>query len=195
MATAKYLARRFAFLLLVVWCAATINFFLPRLSGRDPVRARLAAQAMKGVSIGKGIDKIVETYDKKFGLDVPLTQQYINYLGDLTRFDLGPSFSRYPMRVSQLIGATLPWTLGLLLTSTVFSFGRDHGHYGRIMNQTVVVEQSLHVRNDHEITGFCFTPQDGNSILSSISAAEWMLYPHSYEDKIQCLKPYFYDEV
>ena len=26
------------------------------------------------------------------------------------------------------------------LTSTVFSFGRDHGHYGRIMNQTVVAE-------------------------------------------------------
>ena len=69
MATAKYLARRFAFLLLVVWCAVTINFFLPRLSGRDPVRARLAAQAMKGVSIGKGIDKIVEIYDKKFGLE------------------------------------------------------------------------------------------------------------------------------
>ena len=40
------------------------------------------------------------------------------------------------------------------LTSTVFSFGRDHGHYGRIMNQTVVVEQSLHVRNEHEISGF-----------------------------------------
>ena len=65
------------------------------------------------------------------------------------------------------------------MTSTVFSFGRDHGHYGRIMNQTVVVEQSLNVRNEHEITGFCFTPQDGNSILSSISAAEWILYPHS----------------
>ena len=81
------------------------------------------------------------------------------------------------------------------MTSTVFSFGRDHGHYGRIMNQTVVVEQSLHVRNDHEITGFCFTPQDGNSILSSISAAEWMLYPHSYEDKIQCLSHLFFNII
>ena len=81
------------------------------------------------------------------------------------------------------------------LTSTVFSFGRDHGHYGRIMNQTVVVEQSLHVRNDHEITGFCFTPQDGNSILSSISAAEWLLYPHSYEDKIQCLSHLFFNYI
>ena len=81
------------------------------------------------------------------------------------------------------------------MTSTVFSFGRDHGHYGRIMNQTVIVEQSLHVRNDHEITGFCFTPQDGNSILSSISAAEWILYPHSYEDKIQCLSPLFFNII
>ena len=81
------------------------------------------------------------------------------------------------------------------MTSTVFSFGRDHGHYGRIMNQTVVVEQPLHVRNDHEITGFCFTPQDGNSILSSISAAEWMLYPHSYEDKIQCLSHLFFNII
>ena len=81
------------------------------------------------------------------------------------------------------------------LTSTVFSFGRDHGHFGRIMNQSVVVEQTLHVRNDHEITGFCFTPQDGNSILSSISAAEWFLYPHSYQDKIQCLSKLFFNTI
>ena len=79
------------------------------------------------------------------------------------------------------------------LTSTVFSFGRDHGHYGRILNQTVVVEQTLHVRNEHEITGFCFTPQDGNSILSSISAAEWFLYPHSYDDKIKYLSKLFFN--
>jgi glyceraldehyde-3-phosphate dehydrogenase (NAD(P)) len=77
----------------------------------------------------------------------------------------------------------------------VFSFGRDHGHFGRILNQTVVSIPSLNVRNGNEITGFCFTPQDGNSLLSSIAIAEWFLYPHSYEDKIQCLKPYFYDEV
>ncbi len=81
------------------------------------------------------------------------------------------------------------------LTSTVFSFGRDHGHYGRIMNQTVVVEQSLIVRNEHEISGFCFTPQDGNSIFSSIAAAEWLLYPHSYEDKIQCLSHLFFNII
>ena len=81
------------------------------------------------------------------------------------------------------------------MTSTVFSFCRDHGHYGRIMNQTIVVEQSLNVRNEHEITGFCFTPQDGNSIMSSLSAAEWMLYPHSYKDKIKCLSKLFFNNI
>ncbi|NQU27540.1 MAG: hypothetical protein HQ528_04560 [Candidatus Marinimicrobia bacterium] len=81
------------------------------------------------------------------------------------------------------------------MTSTVFSFGRDQGHYGRILNQTVVVEQTLNVRKDHEISGFCFTPQDGNSLLSSISGAEWLMFPHSYEDKIQCLGDLFFQEI
>ncbi|NOZ03320.1 MAG: hypothetical protein GXO92_01755 [FCB group bacterium] len=78
------------------------------------------------------------------------------------------------------------------MTSTVFSFGRDQGHFGRILNQTVIVEQTINVKDEHEVTGFCFTPQDGNSILSSISATEWLLYPHSYEDKIQCLSDLFF---
>ena len=77
----------------------------------------------------------------------------------------------------------------------VFSFGRDHGHFGRILNQTVVSVPTLNVRNGNEISGYCFTPQDGNSLLSSISVAEWFMYPNSYEDKIQHLKPFFFDEV
>jgi len=80
-------------------------------------------------------------------------------------------------------------------SNEVFSFGRDHGHFGRILNQTVVSIPTLNVKNETEISGFCFTPQDGNSLLSSIAITEWFLYNHSYEDKIQCLKPYFYNEV
>jgi len=77
----------------------------------------------------------------------------------------------------------------------VFSFGRDQGQYGRILNVTVVVLPSLAVRNGHEVLGYCFTPQDGNSLLSSISAATWYLYPEDYEERVQCLRPFFYDEV
>jgi glyceraldehyde-3-phosphate dehydrogenase (NAD(P)) len=79
--------------------------------------------------------------------------------------------------------------------NTVFSFGRDHGHYGRILNVTVLSAPTLFVRNGTEIGGYCFTPQDGNSLLSSVSAATWFLYPDDYEDRIQSLKPFFVDEV
>jgi glyceraldehyde-3-phosphate dehydrogenase type II len=77
----------------------------------------------------------------------------------------------------------------------VFSFGRDHGHYGRILDQTVVVIPSLHVLNNNEVIGFCFTPQDGNSIMSSITAAERFLYPDCYEDKLRCLGAFLLQEV
>ena len=80
-------------------------------------------------------------------------------------------------------------------SNEVFSFGRDYGHYGRILNQAVVAKSTLAVRNENEIMGYCFTPQDGNSLLSSLAITEWFLYPNSYEDKIQCLKPLFFDEV
>ncbi|MCF7822915.1 MAG: hypothetical protein K9N35_01975 [Candidatus Marinimicrobia bacterium] len=82
------------------------------------------------------------------------------------------------------------------LASQVFSFGRDHGHFGRILNQTVISTPSLHLlEGGRELAGFCFTPQDGNSLLSSISAATWLMYPNSYEQKIQSLSDWFFDEV
>jgi len=77
----------------------------------------------------------------------------------------------------------------------VFSYGRDHGHYGRILDQTVAVLPTIHVINDNEVIGFCFTPQDGNSILSSITATERFLYPESYEEKLKVLGAFLFQEV
>lgn len=79
--------------------------------------------------------------------------------------------------------------------NSIFSFGRDYGHYGRILSQTVVCVDTLAVKDGHEVIGFCFTPQDGNPLLSSVASALWFMYPKSYEEKIQCLKPYFFEEV
>ena len=81
------------------------------------------------------------------------------------------------------------------MASTVFSFGRDHGYFGRLLNQTVVSMPTLIVRDGHEITGFCFTPQDGNSLLSSITAATWFLDPDAYEKHLEFMTPYLFDEV
>ena len=79
--------------------------------------------------------------------------------------------------------------------NTVFSFGRDYGHFGRILNQAVLVVPSLTVHNGHEVVGFCFTPQDGNALISSVAAATWFAYPESYETKLQCLRDSIFEEV
>lgn len=79
--------------------------------------------------------------------------------------------------------------------NSVFSFGRDYGHYGRILNQAVLVVPTLTVHDRHEVVGFCFTPQDGNALISSVAAATWFVYPESYEAKLGCLKDSIFDEV
>jgi glyceraldehyde-3-phosphate dehydrogenase (NAD(P)) len=80
-------------------------------------------------------------------------------------------------------------------SASVFSFGRDHGIFGRILNQTVIASNTLTMKGDRELVGMCFTPQDGNSLLSSIAATLWFLYPDSYEDRLEVLRAYFFAEI
>ncbi len=76
----------------------------------------------------------------------------------------------------------------------VFSFGRDHGYYGRILSQTVVPVETLAVRNGTELVGFCFTPQDGNALLSSVAATLWYLHGEVGE-RLHVLRPFLFQEV
>ena len=41
----------------------------------------------------------------------------------------------------------------------------------------MVVLPTVAVRRKREVYGFCFTPQDGNSLLSSVAAALWLIDP------------------
>ncbi|MEO8505903.1 MAG: hypothetical protein ABI609_18555 [Acidobacteriota bacterium] len=83
------------------------------------------------------------------------------------------------------------------LANQIFSFGRDHGYYGRILSQTVVVTPTLKIRRGRELYGFCFTPQDGNSLLSSIAAALWFIDP-DYESvgrRLEPMRRWLYREI
>ena len=53
---------------------------------------------------------------------VPLWKQYLNYVASSFRGDLGVSVTYFPNSVSDVIGETLPWTIGLVGIATVISF-------------------------------------------------------------------------
>ncbi len=120
--TLGYIARRLGVFLIILWLAATVNFVLPRLAPVNPIREKLL-QAVRFGGAGKtDMQKIVATYEEKFGLNKPIWEQYFNYLGDLMRFDLGVSISNFPSEVLDIIMRALPWTIGLLLVSTLMAF-------------------------------------------------------------------------
>jgi peptide/nickel transport system permease protein len=118
----RYVANRFGLLILVIWTAITINFFIPKITPRNPLREKLLEQASRGGYIEQGFDEMVAIYEAKFGLDQPLWRQYVNYLGDVMQGDLGYSIANYPMTVVDLVGQALPWTLGLLTVTTIVAF-------------------------------------------------------------------------
>jgi peptide/nickel transport system permease protein len=88
----------------VAWLALTVNFILPRLATPEVSRPR------GGVA-------------RELRLDQPVWQQYTAYLADLAHLDLSYSLSSYPNRVSDVIGAAMPWTLVLLGTTSILAWG------------------------------------------------------------------------
>jgi len=117
-----YLLRRLLLLFLVLWTAATVNFLIPRLTPRNPVRERMIQQLQAGGYLEQRFEEMVQAWEEKFGLDQPVWKQYLNYMRDTLRLDLGYSFAYFPRRVMDLVGAALPYTIGLLGTTTLITF-------------------------------------------------------------------------
>jgi peptide/nickel transport system permease protein len=64
-----------------------------------------------------------ETLNQIYGLEGSLGSQYVGYLKRvLLHFDFGPSFASFPSPVIDFILNALPWTLGLLITTTILSW-------------------------------------------------------------------------
>ena len=120
--TLRFILRRLAFLVLVIWAASTIVFFIPHLSSRNALRERFGELARSGGFSPADLEKIIASMQQQFGLDQPLLTQYWQYLHNVVRLDFGYSLYRYPSTVSDLIAQSLPWTIGLLLVSTILSF-------------------------------------------------------------------------
>ncbi len=117
-----YFAKRVGIFFLIVWLAATLNFFLPRIAGDNPVAQKVMQMAALGGNLHAGMQDMVKEYQSKFGIDKPLWKQYLTYLVDMTRFDFGYSIANYPRKVSDMILEGLPWTVCLIMGTTLISF-------------------------------------------------------------------------
>jgi len=92
------------------------------MSDRNPIRERFAELARTGGFSASDLEVIVASYNQKFGLDKPLFEQYLDYIGSVARFDLGVSLNRFPKTVMEIVYESLPWTIALLFLSAILSF-------------------------------------------------------------------------
>jgi len=111
----RYIIRRVLSALFTLWVALTINFIIPRLMGGDP------AEYIAGVT-AMGSRDYVELLRSQFGLDKSVFEQYFIYLAQLLRGNLGISYSTFPVPVTEIIKNAIPWTLLIVISSTLISF-------------------------------------------------------------------------
>lgn len=121
--TLAYFIKRLIYCALVVFGAATLIFFLPRLaSERNPIIERMGQTAAAAGILSEGVEEMQKAWEVKFGLDKPLWQQYLNYLYDALHLDFGYSLAYFPAKVKDQIAGALPWTIGLFGVATVIAF-------------------------------------------------------------------------
>ena len=106
-----FLVRRLALLLIVLLGLSALTFTLSHLVPTDPARAALGFDAAPDM---------VQQYRRETGLDRPLPVQYVLYLRNLLRGDLGVSIMTR-RSVLEDLGKFIPATFELTLVSLLFS--------------------------------------------------------------------------
>lgn len=105
----RYVGQRLLLLIPMIWLVLTLVFLLLRVAPGDPVSAAVG---------GRLAEEELDRRRESLGLDRPLFVQYLEYLGQVARLDLGNALSDN-RPVSEIIidngGATLTLTLGAFL--------------------------------------------------------------------------------
>jgi len=118
-----YIVSRIVVYLLVIYVGITICFLIPRLTGASPIEIVIYRISAYGEYYDPDVIKgLKEALEEMYGLKGSLLEQYLAFLRRLFTGDLGVSLTEYPTPVSKLIGRSLPWTIGLLLTTILISW-------------------------------------------------------------------------
>lgn len=108
----RYFIRRAVLTIPFLLGLTVAAFVIANLIPADPINANLPPNALND-------PEMVEAFRKKWGLDKPLHEQYLTYLGNLLRGDMGTSIkTRRP--VAEDIGRFLPATIELATLGIIF---------------------------------------------------------------------------
>lgn len=119
----RYLIPRLIQYVLVIFIGITAVFIIPRLMPNDPVMRTIGELKARGANLEPGsMDKIIADMTEMYGLGGSPFEQYVAFWQRLLRGDLGVSFFQFPTPVNELIATALPWTVALLLTSTILAW-------------------------------------------------------------------------
>ncbi len=119
---AWYFLRRLGQFVLVVFVGINIVFFVTHATPIDPVEQAINSATQFGQSDPRAVEIMRKALRELYGLDGTIWQQYLTFWNRLATGDFGPSISAFPTSVSTLIGQALPWTVGLLSTSTLIAW-------------------------------------------------------------------------
>jgi peptide/nickel transport system permease protein len=103
-----YITARLLLAPLMLLTIVTIVFLLLRSTPGDPVDAILGNRAPEAIK---------QAFRERLGLSLPLPLQYLNYLGNLLRLDLGTSITDQGQVVTDVIRQFFPATLELTILS------------------------------------------------------------------------------
>lgn len=118
-----YLIPRLIQYFLVIFLGITAVFFIPRFLPNDPIYRTLSQLESRGAYLDPAsVDAVVQNLTEMYGLEGSMLQQYGAFWKKLFRGDFGPSMFQFPTPVVELIRTALPWTLGLLLVTTLISW-------------------------------------------------------------------------
>lgn len=113
---ARFILRRFLSLIPTIFIIITVSFVLMKAAPGGPFsRERAVSPA------------VLENLNKKFHLDEPLLQQYFRYLGDVIRWDFGPSFKYRDRSVNDIINQGFPVSMLLGVTALVIAISMGVG--------------------------------------------------------------------
>src|SRR6185312_7861661 len=88
--------KRFIQLIAVVVFGCSIAFFVAHLSPISPVEQIIGQITGRSVTSPESINELRRTLTELFGLNVPLWQQYLNFLARLFALDFGPALMAFP---------------------------------------------------------------------------------------------------